>query len=219
MSNYVVIGLGRFGRSIAKTLYNNNQTVLVIDEVEELVQEIIDRQIVSEGIILDATNENELKKIINDNFDTAFVCIGSNLESSILITLGLKEIGVKNIICKAKTNTQGKVLKKVGATEVIYPEKTMGEEIALRALHSNITEYFKFSKDYGIFEIIAPENFYNKSLKELDLRKKYDINVIGIKNNADEPNVNPNPDTIIMEGSILLVMTHLNNVNVFNNFS
>lgn len=217
MANYVVIGLGRFGKSVAKTLYNNNQTVLVIDEREDIIQDVVDREIVSEGIILDATNESELKKIINDNFDTAFVCMGSNLESSILITLGLKEIGVKKIICKAKTTTQGKVLKKVGATDVIYPEKTMGEEIALRTLHSNITEFFKFSKDYGIFELKSPKQFFNKSLKELDLRKKYDINIIGIKGNVEEPNVNPNPDTIIEPGSILLVMTHLNNVDIFNN--
>lgn len=218
MGNYVVIGLGRFGKSVAKTLYNNNQTVVVIDEVEEIIQDVVDRNIVSDGIILDATNEKELKKIVNDNFDTAFVCIGSNLESSILITLALKEIGVKNIICKAKTTTQGKVLKKIGATQVIYPEKRMGEEIALRTLHSSIMEYFKFSENYGIFELKAPNRFYNKTLKELDLRKKYDINIIGIKDNVDEPNVNPNPDTIIKEGSILLVMTHLNNVDIFNKF-
>ena len=164
MEGYLIIGLGRFGKSIAKTLYNHNKTVLGLDIDEEIVQQVIDNEIISEAIVIDATNENELKKIIDDDFDTAFVCIG-------------KELGVKTVICKAKTKMQGKVLEKIGASSVVYPEEAMGEKIALNVLQSNITEYFKFSDKYGIFEFKAPKSFIGKNLMELDLRKKYGINI------------------------------------------
>ena len=219
MANYVVIGLGKFGRSVARTLYRNGETVLAIDEKEELVQEVVDSHIVSDGIILDAENEKELKKIIKDNFDTAFVCIGTNLQSSILITLALKESGVKNIICKAKTVIQGKVLEKVGATEVVYPEKRMGESIALRAIAPDIIDYFKFSNEYGIFEIKSPESFIGKTLRELDLRNKYEVNVIGIKKGENNSTINPKPDSDIEKGTSLLLISEIEKVKKISEIS
>ena len=153
MEGYLIIGLGRFGKSIAKTLYNHNKTVLGLDIDEEIVQQVIDNEIISEAIVIDATNENELKKIIDDDFDTAFVCIGDNIQVSILVTLILKELGVKTVICKAKTKMQGKVLEKIGASSVVYPEEAMGEKIALNVLQSNIR------KKYGInIIVIKSEN-------------------------------------------------------------
>ena len=219
MANYVVIGLGKFGISVARTLYRNGETVLAIDEKEELVQEVVDNHIVSDGIILDAENEKELKKIIKDNFDTAFVCIGTNLQSSILITLALKESGVKNIICKAKTVIQGKVLEKVGATEVVYPEKRMGESIALRAIAPDIIDYFKFSNEYGIFEIKSPESFIGKTLRELDLRNKYEVNVIGIKKGENNSTINPKPDLVIEKGTSLLLISEIEKVKKISEIS
>ena len=215
MSNYLVVGLGRFGRSVAKTLYKNGKTVLALDQNEELVQQAIEYQIVDEAIILDVTDEKSLKKIVKDNFDTAIVCIGSDMQSSILVTLILKEIGVENIICKATNQIQGKVLEKVGATTVVYPEETMGEKIAMKVLHPNITEHFKFSDEYGMFEFETPKQFVGKNLVELDLRKKYDMNIVGIKNPKEKSTLNPNPTTIIESGSVLFAISRIDKMNLF----
>ena len=125
MKNYLVIGLGKFGRAIAKTLYENGNIVLALDENEEAVQRILDEGIVEDAITLDAKDENALKNIVKDSFDAAFVCIGSNIQDSILVTLMLKELDVKNIVCKAETKIQGKVLEKLGADQVVYPEELL----------------------------------------------------------------------------------------------
>ncbi len=215
MSNYLVVGLGRFGRSVAKTLYKNGKTVLALDRDEELVQQAIEYQIVDEAIILDVTDEKSLKKIVNDNFDTAIVCIGSDMQSSILVTLLLKEIGVEKIICKAANRIQGKVLEKVGATQVVYPEETMAEKIAMKVLHPDITEHFKFSEEYGMFEFEVPKQFIGKNLVELNLRKKYDMNVVGIRNSGEESIMNPNPSTIIEKGSILFAVSRIDKMDLF----
>lgn len=216
MGNYVVIGLGRFGQSVAKTLYKNNQIVLGIDEKEEIVQSIVDNEYIEDAIILNATDEKSMKKIIKDNFDTAFVCIGHDLQASILVTLILKEMGLKKIICKAQNRIQGKVLEKIGADKVIYPEETMGETIAIQMLQPNITEYFKFSENYSIIEFEAKEEFINKSLIELDLRNKYEINVIGIKGENGEMSVNFKPQYIIENGDTLLALVNLEKFRKFN---
>ena len=215
MSSYLVVGLGRFGKSVAKTLYRNGKTVLALDRDEESVQQAIEYQIVDEAIILDVTDENSLKKIVNDNFDTAIVCIGSDMQSSILATLLLKEIGVKNIICKAANRIQGKVLEKVGATQVVYPEETMGEKIAMKVIQPDITEHFKFSDEYGMFEFEAPSQFIGKNLIELNLRKKYDMNIIGIRKPGEESTMNPDPDTVIEEGSVLFSISRIDRTEQF----
>lgn len=214
--NYLVIGLGRFGQSVAKTLYKNKQTVLAIDKKEEVIQFAIDNGNIEEGIILDVRDEKSLKKIVKDNFETAFVCIGDDLQSSILATLILKEIGVKNIICKAQNKMQGKVLDKVGATKVVYPEEKIGEEIAMKMLQPNITEFFKFSENYSIIEFEVYEEFIGKNLIELDLRNKYEINIIGIKKENEELNANFNPKRVIEKGDILLALVNLEKFQKFN---
>ena len=215
MSSYLVVGLGRFGKSVAKALYRNGKTVLALDRDEESVQQAIEYQIVDEAIILDVTDENSLKKIVDDNFDTAIVCIGSDMQSSILATLLLKEIGVKNIICKAANRIQGKVLEKVGATQVVYPEETMGEKIAMKVIQPDITEHFKFSDEYGMFEFEAPRQLVGKNLIELNLRKKYDMNIIGIRKPGQESTMNPDPDTVIEEGSVLFSISRIDRIEQF----
>ena len=209
MSGYLVIGLGRFGKSVARTLYNYNKTVLAIDINEDIVQQIIDDEIVNEAIVLDATIEN-------DDFDTAFVCIGENIQASILITLILKELGIKTVVSKAKTKIQGKVLKKVGATSVVYPEEAMGEKIAIKIIQPNMTEHFKFSDKYGIFEFKTPESFEGKSLGELDLRNKYEMNIIGIKVGKEETNFTPKPSTIIEKDNMLLVIANYDKISLLS---
>ena len=132
MAGYLVIGLGTFGRSVTQTLYENGKMVLAIDQREDRVQKVIDDEIASDAITLDVTDENSIRKVINDDFDTAFVCIGDNTQSSVFVTVILKEMGIKTIICKAKNELQGKILKKIGATSVVYPEETMANIIVIK---------------------------------------------------------------------------------------
>lgn len=216
MSGYLVIGLGRFGKSVAQTLYNYNKRVLAIDINEEIVQQMTDGGIVNEAVILDASNEHDLKRVINDDFDTAFVCIGENIQASILVTLALKELKVETVICKAKTRMQGKVLEKIGASSVIYPEEDMGEKIAVKVMLPNITEHFKFSEEYGGFEFKAPEKFIGKNLIELDLRNKYEMNIIGIKKENENSNFIPKPITVIEKNDTLLVIVNYNKISVLD---
>ena len=214
MAGYLVIGLGTFGRSIAQTLYENGKMVLAIDQQEERVQKVIDDEIASDAITLDVTDENSIKKVVNDDFNTAFVCIGKNTQSSVFITVILKEIGIKTIICKAKNELQGKILKKIGATSVVYPEETMAKETALGVIRPNITEHFKFSEKYRVFEIKAPKDFVGKNLIELNLRNKYEMNIIGIKS-KEELNIMPLPNTAISESDILLVIANIEKMALF----
>lgn len=208
MKNYLVIGLGKFGRSIAKTLYDNGNVVLAIDNDEEKVQKILDEGIVEDAITLDVTDENALKNIVKDSFDAAFVCIGTNIQDSILVTLMLKEMNIKNIICKAETKIQGKVLAKVGATKIVYPEELVGEKIAFSIMRPTILEHFKFSDEYSIVEIKVPKFFIGKSLIELNLRHNFATNVIAIKTGGIF-NITPSPnyrflktDTVVLMGKI-----------------
>ena len=214
MAGYLVIGLGTFGRSIAQTLYENGKMVLAIDQREDRVQKVIDDEIASDAITLDVTDENSIKKVVNDDFNTAFVCIGKNTQSSVFITVILKEIGIKTIICKAKNELQGKILKKIGATSVVYPEETMAKETALGVIRPNITEHFKFSEKYRMFEIKAPKDFVGKNLIELNLRNKYEMNIIGIKS-KEELNIMPLPNTAISESDILLVIANIEKMALF----
>ena len=214
MAGYLVIGLGTFGRSIAQTLYENGKMVLAIDQKEERVQKVIDDEIASDAITLDVTDENSIKKVVNDDFNTAFVCIDKNTQSSVFITVILKEIGIKTIICKAKNELQGKILKKIGATSVVYPEETMAKETALGVIRPNITEHFKFSEKYRMFEIKAPKDFVGKNLIELNLRNKYEMNIIGIKS-KEELNIMPLPNTAISESDILLVIANIEKMALF----
>ena len=214
MAGYLVIGLGTFGRSVTQTLYENGKMVLAIDQREERVQKVIDDEIASDAITLDVTDENSIRKVINDDFDTAFVCIGDNTQSSVFVTVILKEMGIKTIICKAKNELQGKILKKIGATSVVYPEETMAKEIALGVIRPNITEHFKFSEKYRVFEIKAPKDFDGKNLIELNLRNKYEMNIIGIKDEK-ELNIMPLPNTIIRENNVLLVIANIEKMMLF----
>lgn len=206
MKNYLVIGLGKFGRSIAKTLYENGNIVLAIDNDEEEVQRILDDGIVEDAICLDATDENALNNIAKDSFDAAFVCMGRNMQASILVTLMLKEMGFEKIICKAESKTQGKVLEKLGATEIVYPEESMGEKIAYAVMKPSIIEYFNFSEEYSIYEIKVPSMFVGKSLMELDLRNTYSLNVIAMKDKNNVFNVTPSPTYRFGEDDILIIL-------------
>lgn len=206
MKSYLVIGLGKFGRTIAKTLYENGNNVLAVDENEEIVQNILDAGEVEDAVSFDVTNEQSLANIVTDNFDTAFVCIGSNIQDSIMVTITLKELGVKNIICKATNKTQGKVLKKIGATQVVYPEEHMGEKIAFSVMRPSVIEFFKFSDDYSIYEIKVPSQFVGQTLSGLNLRSQYSANVIATKDKNGILDVTPDPNYEFTEDDVVIII-------------
>lgn len=180
MKQYLVIGLGRFGTSVAKTLYEAGENILGIDVSEELVQDRINNNILKNAIIGDASDGKILKDIGAENFDVAFVCIG-DIEASVMIALNLKELGIKSIIAKAINKKHGKVLTKIGATEIVYPEEHMGKRIAELTMNTDIIEHLKFTDNFVLVEVKAPSIFWNNSLIKLDVRNKYNINIVGIK--------------------------------------
>ncbi len=203
MSNkqFVIIGLGRFGSSIAKTLYSLGNDVLAIDKDEDIVQEIADS--VTHAVQLDATDENALRSLGIRNFDVAVVTIGDNIQSSIMATLLVKELGVKYIIAKGHSDLHAKVLYKIGANRVVLPEKDMGVRVAHNLVSANILDYIELSEDYSVMEIQVLEEWAGSTLKELKLRSKYGINVMAIKR-GDEVNLSPSADDIIEENDIIV---------------
>ena len=215
MRQYLVIGLGRFGESVAKTLYEAGENVLAIDISEELVQDKIDRNIIKNAVIGDASDEKILKDIGTENFDVAFICIG-DIEASVMIALNLKELGIKTIIAKAINKKHGKVLIKVGATEIVYPEEHMGKRIAELTMNTGIIEHLKFTDNFVLVEVKAPSIFWNNSLIKLDVRNKYNINIVGIKKSKGEFIPNPTANVTIEEGDILVIITDKKTVESFN---
>lgn len=203
MKQFVVIGCGRFGTSVAETLYNLGYDVLAIDKSEERVQEIADK--VTHAVQADAIDENTLKTLGLRNFDVAVVTIGSDLQASIMATLIAKELGITFVIAKAQNELHAKVLEKTGADKVVFPEREMGSRVAHNLVSSNILDYIEFAPDYSIVEVTAMENWEGKSLKELRLPTKYGVNVIAIKQGQDI-NISPYADDIIGEGDVLIVI-------------
>jgi len=200
---YVVIGLGRFGSSVAQTLYSLGNDVLVIDKDEDLVQDISDS--VTHAVQMDATDESALRTLGLRNFDVAIITIGANIQSSIMATLLVKELGIKYIVAKANNDLHAKVLTKIGADRVILPEKDMGVRVAHNISSSSILDYIELSTDYSIIEIKAPEEWKGKTIMELKLRKKYGINVMAIKNKK-AINISPMPDEVINEDDVLVAV-------------
>lgn len=200
---YVVIGLGRFGSSIATTLYSLGNDVLVIDKNEDLVEDIADK--VTHAVQADATDENTLKSLGIRNFDVAIISIGGDIQSSVMATLIVKELGVKYIIAKGNGELHAKVLYKIGADRVVLPEKDMGVRVSHNMVSSNILDYIELSSDYSIIEIKALKEWEGKNLKDLNLRKKYGINVIAIKNKG-KVNLNPAADDKINKENVIVAI-------------
>lgn len=206
MKQYLVVGLGRFGSSVAQTLYESNEEVLAIDIETEAVQEIINQKMVDNAVVLDATDSSALSQLGVSSYDIAFVCIGE-IEESIMVTLNLKELGVKKIIAKAISKSHGKVLAKIGANKVIYPEEYMGRRVAQLAMEPTMIEHIRFSQDFLLVEIKAPSLFWNKTLIESEIRKNYNATVVGIKKEDETFQPNPSAYTKIEKGDILILIT------------
>lgn len=207
---YVVIGLGRFGISVAKTLYSLGHDVLAVDSDEETIQGIADS--VTHAVQADATDENVLRELGIRNFDVAVVTIGADIQASIMVTLLLKELGVKYIIAKANSEIHAKVLYKLGADRVILPERDMGVRVAHNLVSTNVLDYIELSPDYSIVEIAAPKTWINKTLRELSLRSSYGVNVMAIRKEYDI-NVAPAADVVIQPSDIIVAIGSTEDLN------
>lgn len=211
---FVVIGLGRFGTSVAKTLYSLGNDVLAIDVDEETVQNISDS--VTHSVQADATDENTLRSLGIRNFDVAVVTIGSDLQSSVMVTLLLKELGVEHIIAKANSEIHAKVLYKIGADRVVLPERDMGVRVAHNLVSSNILDYIELSPDYSIAEIANPKAWQGKTLQELNLRANFGINIVAVKKDNDI-NVSPMADDKLEAGDVIVAIGCADELNKLEN--
>jgi trk system potassium uptake protein TrkA len=198
-----VIGLGRFGYHVARTLAQGGAEVIACDVDEEKVREI--SEYVSLAYVLDATDAKALKESGIANVDTAVVSIGENIEASILIVVQLKELGVKEIVAKAVNPLHGKVLEKLGVDRVVYPEKEMAIRVAHSLLAGEFIEEIPIGEKHSLFELKAFDFMLGKTLRELDVRKRFGVSVLAIKR-GENLIVNPMGDEKILPGDILVVL-------------
>jgi trk system potassium uptake protein len=209
---FVVIGLGRFGGSIVRSLADQGMEVMAIDMDEDKVNEF--SSTASHAVVGDSTDESVLKSLGIRNFDHVIVAIGDNIQSSILTTIMLKEIGVKKITVKAQNDYHEKVLRKIGANQVVHPERDMGRRIAHNIVSNNVLDYLELSDEHSIVELVANEKLSGNSLIDLDIRAKYGINIVAIKRDRDII-VSPQAEEEIQEGDILIVIGADTDINRF----
>lgn len=202
---FAVIGLGSFGANVAKTLYEKGNEVLAVDDNKEKIEEV--KTFVSHAVYMDAADKQNLQATGVQEMDVVIVSLGPEMEASILTVLYLNEIGAKRIVAKALTEDHAKILEAVGATEVIYPEKDMAIKTAMKLSCPNVLEYLPLVSGYGIQELAPPEKFIGKTLKDLDLRNKYGIQVIAIRELIPEKiTFVPKADFLIKDSDILVIM-------------
>ncbi|WFF74556.1 TrkA family potassium uptake protein [Proteiniclasticum sp. QWL-01] len=201
---FIVVGLGRFGISVAETLSELGHDVLAIDKDENVIQDIADK--VTHAVQLDATDEYALRTLGVRNFDVAVVTIGSNIQASIMITLLLKEAGVKYVICKGQSELHKKVLLKIGADRVVLPEKDMGYRVAHNLVSSNLVDLIELSDDYQIIEMNAPDSWIGRTIKDLDVRANYGITVLALRSKTDDINISPTADVVIPPESVIIAV-------------
>jgi len=223
MKQFAVIGLGRFGASVARTLAEKGQQVLAIDSKEDLVHDMMDS--VTKAVCLDGTDEKAVKSVGLQNVDVAICAIGTNVEASILVTLLLQDLQIPVIVCKATTIEHKKVLEKIGATKVILPEKDTGERIAetLMSVSDKVLDHIGLSENSSIIELIAPESFVGKTLRNLDVRAQHGVNVVAIKRKANDEegkeketvDVSPQADYVIKKDDILIVLGENDKITEF----
>lgn len=206
---FAVIGCGRFGTSVAKSIYSLGYDVMAVDKSMEIIQSIKDD--VTHAVQADITNEAVLKDLGLNNFDTVIIAIGIDLEASILAAITAKEVGVKYLVAKAQNELHAKVLKKIGVNRIIFPERDMGERLASNLVSSNILDYIELSKDYSIMEINALTAWIEKNLKDINVREKYGLNILAIKR-GDNITISPNSKFRIQEGDILVAVGHNDNL-------
>ncbi len=205
MQSFLIIGLGRFGAALAKELCRLGHEVIAVDKNEEAVSKIADY--VTHSIVADVRDEEVLRSIGARNLDHAIVAFSDNIQDNILITLMLKEIGVKDVISKGGNALHVKVLKKIGADRIVFPETDMGIRLAQTISSGNIIDFIEISDNYSIIETNSPRKWIGNSIKKLDIRAKYGINILAIKSQDGRTiSISPSPDYVIKAGDVLVVV-------------
>ncbi len=208
---YAVLGLGRFGMPLATKLAQSGADVIGVDMDEERVRAF--REYSEYAFVAKKLTKEVLEDIGIQDCDVAVICIGSRVETSILVTLNILNLGVPNVISKASSAEQGEVLRRLGA-DVVYPERDMALRTAKKILRENLVDYLSIGKDIEIIEIEISNKMVNKTILELDLRKKYKLNVIAIRHD-EESNIEVRPDCILHEGDTIAVIGREENVTRF----
>ncbi len=203
MKSILLIGMGRFGRHIAIHLNELGHQVMAVDKVEERVDAVL--PFVTNAQIGDSTNADFLESLGIRNFDVCIVAIGNDFQSSLETTSLLKELGGKLVVSRAARDVQAKFLLRNGADEVVYPEKQLAKWTAIRYSADHILDYIELDGDHAMFEVQIPKEWLNHTVGQLDIRKRYKINIIGMKKNG-KLDLSITPDTVLMEGETLLVL-------------
>ncbi len=212
---YLIIGLGRFGTAVLDTLLEANAEALVFDNNEEMITQVKGK--IANAVILDATNEEALRKFPLEEIDAAIVTMGEDFEKNLLTTVILKEMGVKKVVARASTAIEEKILKKVGADMIVFPEVEMGKKLANTLLRKSVEEAIPLTDGNSIVHFKAPSYLVGKMLKETELRAKYSINVVAVKKTQEEEEVTviPDSDYVIMEDDTLIIVGNNANIDRF----
>ena len=203
MKNILVIGIGRFGYHLIDQLNKAGDQILAVDASEERLEPVLG--MVTSSLIGDATNETFVRSLGVENFDVCFVAIGKDFQSSLETTCTLKELGAKLVVSRAASDVHAKFLLRNGADEIIYPEKQIAKWASIRYSSDHILDYIELDESHAIFEVSVPKAWVGKSILQLDVRRKYNINIMGIKQGG-RMNVSVSPDTLLTEDITLLVL-------------
>lgn len=209
-TDIAVIGLGRFGSSVALTLVRQGFSVMGVDSDSKIVQSLADE--LTQGLVFDATDENALHAVDIASFDTVIVAIGSDFEANLMATVALKAVGVKRIICKALTERQKTILLRVGADKVVLPESEAGQRLALELANPNLLDRIPLGREYAVVELSVPDTAAGTTLQQAELRSRFGVTVVAVKR-EESVTVAPPADYILANGDLLVVIGA--NENVF----
>ena len=211
---FLIIGLGRFGSSVLLALTRAGYEVLAIDVDEEIVQKM--SSVATQVVIADSTDEDTLQALGVRNFDVAVVAIGNDIEANVFTTLLLKNLGLPMIVAKAQNDLHGKMLEKIGADHVVYPEYDMGQRVAHNLITNSVLDYIELSPEIGVVELKAPKSLVGLDLIGADLRNKFEVNVVAIKV-GDEVIAPPAPDQKINASDILVLVGKIKGISALEN--
>ena len=203
MKSVLIIGMGTLGRHLARKMIEYGNEVMIVDSKEEIIQEMA--QEIPNAIVGDCAAEGVLRSLGVSNFDFCFVTVGEDFYAALEITAILKELGAKCVISKAKKNRQADFLKKIGADEVFYPEEKMAESLAIRYTADNIYDYIELNEEYSVYEMPILKEWKGKTIKSVDVRKLYNINIIAIKKGSDLV-PSPAPEYVFEEADHIIVI-------------
>lgn len=201
MKSFAIIGLGRFGTSLAKTLYSLGHDVMGIDTREKNVHDVTDH--ITHAIVADATDKSVLTELGIRNFDVVVIGVGDELEVNVMATLLCKELGCKKVICKVSNEMHGRILARIGADKIVMPERDMGIRMAHNLISSGVTDYMELSPESGIVEIPPAPEWIHVMLRNTNIRSKYKLNVIAVRR-GNGVTINPEPDFVLHGEDVII---------------